>query len=170
MKSNALVLPATKSLHQNAPLGATHEERKFKILALAMQGYSCRRIGHELGVHHTTVSRTLKSKPVAELIESGRERIVGLIPKAIDVLGKLLDQGDRMTALQILRGTRVLHENPNVVINQSGIREKNLYDEIVATLGGMKEVTEILEEDLGERNPGQNDKGEGFVEEFDDGK
>ncbi len=64
-----------------------------------MSGESKRKIAREEKIDRGTVHRILSAREIVEIVAQSQSQILGMLPKAVRVLNKTLDGGDRRLAL-----------------------------------------------------------------------
>src|SRR5215472_1878057 len=82
------------------------------IVAKHVAGETKTQIAEDLNTDRNLIARVLNDSEVLQYVEYGRSRAVSLIPKSLDVAEYRLAKNDGSMALGILRGTKVLQNEP----------------------------------------------------------
>lgn len=96
--------------------------RDMKVISEAMSGKSAREIARSMEINRATVAKILSSDESKRIIKEGESQIKGLIPNAIAVIVKALQDyemdGDKTNALKsalaILKSTGLIRETVNM--------------------------------------------------------
>ena len=92
-------------------------EKQQKAMAALRCGSSFPQAAEAAGVNRSTVHRWVQNDPQfrarynawqQEMVESSRARLLTMLDKAVDVIGKALDRGDEQTAVAMLRNIGVM--------------------------------------------------------------
>jgi DNA-binding Lrp family transcriptional regulator len=123
--------------------------RDRKIAQARLQGKTYKQIEKELGISSATVNRALKKTEIKEIIETGTNKIVALIPLAVDVQYQAMtiqDDNSKPTALAVKASENVLKivaiipsHQVNQTINNITNQQNNiiLSDNVAQALQGL---------------------------------
>jgi hypothetical protein len=83
-----------------------------RVIVRRLAGQSKRRIAREEGVDRKTVGRILTRREVVEMIAQYQQRLLSMVPEAMDVYRDALSSGNErirlMAATKVVEGTQVM--------------------------------------------------------------